>query len=498
MSLMGLDIGTSGCKALVMSEDGKIITQEGESYTVNSLRPGCYELDPAQVWRKVILCIQRSNAACKNDPVTAISFSSQGEAIIPVDSMMHPLDVSPVSADMRGLKYVEELRALVKEHDVFSITGQLLDPIHSIFKIRWWVDNEERIRKTCWKYCCFDTYVLLCLGLPPVTDRSMAARMMLYDVQGQSWSKILLDFAGINEGQLPEIINSGSVIGTLSNDVSSHLGFSVRPQVISGGHDQPCSAFGNGLIDHGTSYSVGTTECISIIQKDEDNKRIFGFPSYPHVCPGATVTLIGSQTGTRFFSWLGNILLDSSSHNYKQRLENFYDFLRSVPDDIETDVIVIPHLSGGSSYYENPHAKALMYGFSYDTHRNEFLKAAMEGITFEQYLSFSRFKRIGELQADTGAMIAAGGGSRFKNWLYMKADIFRIPIQLMSSHEAGCIGAAMLAGVGSQVFLSAEEAVECCVKKGELLVPRDKLAAYYSQKIQRYDLLYRAVDGLTQ
>ncbi|PKL29085.1 MAG: hypothetical protein CVV46_02800 [Spirochaetae bacterium HGW-Spirochaetae-2] len=498
MSIMGLDIGTSGCKVLAVSEEGKILARAGAEYPVDSPDQGRFELDPIEVWHELKSCIRQCNALCKDNPVTALSFSTQGEAVIPVDAMMHPLDKSPVSADIRGLGYVASLRSILDEQQIFNLTGQTFDSIHSIFKIKWWMDHHKRVRENCWKYCCFDTFILLCLGLPPVTDRSMAARMLLYDVKRKSWSSTLLGFAGITENQLPEIIDSGSVIGILSCDVSLDLGFTVRPKVVSGGHDQPCSAFGNGLIRKGASYSVGTTECISIVQSKEQAPHLVRYPTYPHVCPGSMVTLVGSQTGTRFFSWLGSVLFAGYNGDISCKLEDFYNLLRTVPSDLETSVQVIPHLSGGSNHYDNPHAKALVYGFTYNSTQQELLKAVMEGITFEQYLGFIRFKELHGCSENDCGLVATGGGVRFKNWISMKSDIFALPIQLMSVHEAGCIGSAMLAGWGTGVFESLEQAVRQCVKKEIIVRPNDGLAPYYTKKVKQYDLLYQSIKELAQ
>lgn len=497
MSLMGIDIGTSGCKVLVVSLDGRIIAQAGASYTVHENGEDRYELDPREVWQKIQSCIRSCNSSCEKDPVEALSFSTQGEAVVPVDSRMKPLSPAPVSADLRGLRYVGELAHKFGEKVLKEITGQQLDPIHSIFKIKWWSEQQQQIFNKCWKYCCFDTFVYLCLGLPPVTDRSMAARMMLYDITRDTWSEPLMAYLGIDAGKLPEIIPSGVEVGKLSKDVSYDLGFSICPTVISGGHDQPCAAFGNGMVDEGISYSIGTTECISVIRKQVDvdtpeNER----PTYPHVIPERMVTLVGSQTGTRFFNWLGGLLFDRNSSRFPQHLEDFYDLIRAVPSSLKTSVIILPHMFGGSSHYANPHAKAHMSGFSHESKAEDFIKAAMEGITIEQYLGFEKFLHLSGLKESEAPIIATGGGVRFENWVAIKADIFHRPFQLMATHEAGCIGAAMLAGIGIHTFSTPTEAVDAYVEKTQLIQPNESMKSYYDNKIEHFDELYHSVNEL--
>jgi xylulokinase len=497
MSLMGIDVGTSGCKALVMSTDGRILTRSEASYTIHSRENGIYELNPEEVWEKVTSCIQECNGECVEDPVVALALTTQGEAIIPLDALMNPLSFAPISADLRGARYVNEFEQLFGKDYIFSLTGQNIEAIHSIFKIKSWQQSNKTLHKTCWKYCCFDTYINLCLGLPPVTDRSMAARMMLYDITKNVWDPDLLAYVGIDAGKLPEVVSSGTIIGILSKEKSRELGFSHSISIISGGHDQPCAAFGNGMIDSGVSYSIGTTECISIVRNSEDVQMIHdGNPTYPHVIEHSLVTLVGSQTGTRFFSWLHEILYNNQFSGLLKDKKSFYDLIRAVPPSLTTPVIFLPHLSGGSTHYANPNAKAHLFNFSQETTTLEFIKAALESITIEQYMGYKKFLELNQLEAMDTPIVATGGGVRFTNWIEIKASIFNRPFQLMQSYEAGCIGAAMLAGIGINAFSSAKVAVKECVHKQKIIKPDVRMSSYYDEKIEQFDVLYHSVNML--
>ncbi len=448
-----------------------------------------------EVWEKVKSCIRNCSVQCIDDPVVALSVSTQGEAIIPIDSMMNPLTFAPISADLRGLEYVDELKGLYGEERIYSLTGQNLDAIHSIFKIKWWAHNTKNIFEKCWKFCCFDSFINICMGLPPVTDRSMAARMMLFDITNNWWSPELLGFAGIDSSNLPEIVDSGQVIGVLSQKTCKDLGFVSSVSVISGGHDQPCAAFGNGLIDSGINYSIGTTECISIIRKAEDVELLKNTnPTYPHVIEGSLVTLIGSQTGTRFFGWFQDLLRSQHISAIPFDSARFFDLIRTVPEMLETTVTLLPHLSGGSTLYSNSNAKAHLLNFSQETSAMEFFKAFLEGITIEQFLGYQKFITTNELESMKSSIVATGGGVRFPNWIEIKASIFKTPFQLMESNEAGCIGAAMLAGIGVQAFSSPIQAVEQCVHKLNIINPDSKMAEYYSNKVKQFDMLYHLLN----
>ena len=411
MSILGIDIGTSGCKAIVVSNDGKLLYNESSSYSTLNVGNEFYEINPEEVWQKVKTCIQKCNQKTTVDPVSALAISAQGEAVVPLDKNGRALSNAPISSDMRGRIYLDTLREKLGSKHVFELTGQLIDPIHTLFKLMWWKDHEKDLLRNAWKYVCFDGYIYSQMSLPPVTDETLASRTMLFDINKKYWSDELLGLVGLEEKNLPEVVSSGSIIGRLAHDVSSALGFAMAPIVISGSHDQPCAALGSGVYLDGASYSIGTTECIALISRQRiDTFDVFA-PTYPHCYAGSFVSLLGSQTGARLFTWMNDIIYEGHGPDENDQRDRLYEYIRSVIPSYRTEIIFIPHLAGSGMYYRNPNAKGIIYGLTLQTHREDFLKAALEGITFEQNLAFSDLLKCSKRNKEDMPLRAIGGGA---------------------------------------------------------------------------------------
>ena len=484
MSLMGIDIGTSGCKVVVIGADGNVLCKASAGYSLVSEQPGFYALDAEEVWDRISDCIRSANAetAEVSDPVSSVSFSSQGEAVIPVDENGSAIDKGPISSDMRGKCYLDDFSHDFDRNDLFFKTGQLIDPIHSLFKILWWRDNRPDVFAKASKFVCFDAFACMRLGLEAVTDYSMASRMFLFDYRKKRYDERILSYADLSEDRLPTVIASASLVGILPECVCMQLGFKLGVRVYAGGHDQPCSAFGSGIIDSGVNYSIGTTECLSLVSNMPFESCQLGIPSYPHVCSGRFISLIGSQTGSRVLSWMAEEFAGKD-------IEDFFQLIRRVDPALKTDVIFLAHMAG-SNFYHDPNARAVLSDITFGTSRNEIIKAVFEGITFEQYLGFmtlKNYKIFNEIQK----MRIVGGGSTIDNWVQIKADIFQREMVTLSKHDTGAIGAGMLAGIGDGTFSSEAEAVAICVKECRRFEPDCLMQTYYEDKEQKYNNLYR-------
>ncbi len=502
MSLMGIDVGTSGCKVVALSLDGRVLHTEHGEYPIISAGPEMYELNPEEVWTETVKCIQRCNHSPSviQDPVTSLSISAQGEAIVPVSRNCSVLANAPISADMRGKTCAEAVKEKYGLRYLYDLTGQIADPIHSVFKLLWWRDNRNELCRMTWKFLCCDSFFHLRLGVAPSTDGTMASRTMLYDVGRRKWSDTLLKEVGIDASQLALVRESGKKVGHIEAGVGAELGFCGPVSVVSGGHDQSCAALGSGVTADGVCYTLGTTECLSWVSPKHHDNLSVSIPTYPHVAPDSFVSLIGSQTGGRLFSWVIGLLSGCGASENFHTADCFYRYIQTVPPDYTTETIVMPHLAGTGMYFNNPNAKGFVAGLTLQTSAKDILKGILEGITFEQYLTFSHLPDIDMLFPKDNPINAVGGGCRLENWLQIKADIFGRKINKMRHLDASCLGAAMLAGIGAGEFVSLKEAVERCVTVEKSFEPNHSMTDYYSQKIRDYESLYRTMNahkGLT-
>ncbi|MHB0998734.1 MAG: FGGY-family carbohydrate kinase [Armatimonadota bacterium] len=264
MSLLGLDMGTSSCKAAVFDESGKMLAHASRKYTGYAPRPGWYEIDPAAFWNAAVEAV-REVSSIVSEPVQAMSVSSQGETFIPVDSTGIPVGPAIMNSDNRAVAEVEYLDNHIGKERIFSITGDILHPMYSLPKIMWYISHSETAGKTA-KYLSVGDYILTCMGLPTVTDYSLASRTLAFDVTAHRWSEEILDAAGVSTNMLPEIAPSGIKAGQIQGQIAQVLGVPAGTVVAVGGHDQPVGALGAGVLDVSTAMdSAGSYECLAVI-----------------------------------------------------------------------------------------------------------------------------------------------------------------------------------------------------------------------------------------
>ena len=305
MSLLGLDLGTTGCKAIAFDADGKPLVTAYREYPLLNPHPGFFELDPNAVWSHLCDCIREVTAKIPTNPAKALAISAQGEAVIPVSKTSEVLANSPVTADNRALEQADRLRERLGAEKIYAISGQPVHGQFSVPKIAWWKEHEPALYRDSWKFLCYGDFALQRLGLEPVIDYSMAARMLGFDIRSLSWSEELLGAAGVDGEKLPVARPSGYVVGEVSRAIALDLGLPPGVQVVVGGHDQPCGALGAGVLGRGEAmYAIGTTESIAAVVKEPTSRlEQDNVPCYPHVVPEMFAALTGNQTGGRLLRW---------------------------------------------------------------------------------------------------------------------------------------------------------------------------------------------------
>ena len=209
-------------------------------------------LNPDEVWGALEGCIRACAAqAGRRDPVSALAVSTQGEAVVPLDRRAAPLAHAPISADARGEEFLAQAAEAPGADYLFKTTGQIMDPIHTLFKLLWWKKYTPELYEQTWKFLTFDSFVLMKMGLPPLMETSMAARTMCFDVPRGCWSETIHRRFGLDADKMPQVIQSGRPLGTIDASIARQLGFTAPVTAVPGGHDQPCAALGAGISDKG-------------------------------------------------------------------------------------------------------------------------------------------------------------------------------------------------------------------------------------------------------
>ncbi len=488
MSLLGLDIGTTGCKALAFDAEGRRLASAYREYPTAHPHPGWSELDSEAVWGHVRSVIAEVASQTRKDPISALCVSSMGEAMTPVSADRKILGPSILCSDIRGAEYADRLRDSMGPEAFYAINPNILNAAYSMPKLAWLRDHEPELYRSAHRFLLWSDLVGFLLGAEPRTSHSHANRTLLFDIHAERWSDDLLERCGIERELLPETVPSGTVAGRVSRGMADELGLPDGVVVVVGGHDQCCNAFGAGVIEPGMAVcGIGTFECYAPAFRMPEDPLVMlknGLNIEHHVIRDLYVTFAYNQSGS-LVRWFRDTFAASERHE-----PDIYDRLTAEMPSDPTRLLVLPYFepTGPPDYVAD--AAGVVLGLTPTTTRGEVLKAIMECSTLYFVELMDTLRRVG---LGVHEFTATGGGAKSDSWLQIKADVFGVPFVRPRETESGALGAAMLAGVATGVFADPREAAAACGRRSRTFEPDPTRHARYAEKAQAYSRLYPSV-----
>ena len=497
MSLLGIDVGTTGCKVIAFREDGEILSQAYGEYPLIHPQPGWSELDSNVVWEKVSDGIRKVASETNSDPIEAISVASQGEAVTPVWGNCEVLANAITTFDSRTIGICDELLQDITPLEIMQITGMPPSDIHTLAKIVWIQRNQPDLYGEVWKFFGYEDFVNFRLGVQLAVDYSLAARTMFFDIINKTWSEKMLNLANIDPELLPEPVPSGTIIGEIGTKVSGELGLPQGVVVVAGGHDQPCGALGSGIIRGGELMdATGTVECIAPAFSEPviNNQMIEGnFACYPHVVEDLYVTLGFVSSGGVVLRWFRDNFAQSEISQANEEGRDVYDILLDEIPDNPSSAMLLPHFTGSGTPHLDLESRGAIVGLTLSTTKAELVKSILEGISYEIKQNLSMLQDAG---VEINEVRAIGGGAKSDKWLQLKADMFGKKVIALDISEGVCLGTAILSGTAIGKYNSIEEAVDLLVKPRETFYPRDEIAQQYDQKLNIYQQIYPSIKDI--
>ena len=333
MSYLGIDIGTSGCKAVVFNETGKELASAYREYTLICSKPGWAELESEKVMSSCFDSIREVNAKIYDNPVEAMCISSQGEAFTCIGTDNKILRNAMVSSDSRADQIAKEWSHNFGIDKLYQITGHTAHPLFSLFKLIWIKENQPDIWNKTIKFYCFEDLMHHALGIDPAISWPMAGRTMLFDVRRHVWSEEILKSIGLGSSKLANPVASGKIIGIIRKDMAKQLGFVHEVKVITGGHDQTVGALGAGITKPGISmYATGTVECFCpMLEKPSFTDELMknNLCCYDYTLENQYTTVAYSLTGGSILKWFRDEFGQSEKERAKRTGENPYSLLLS-------------------------------------------------------------------------------------------------------------------------------------------------------------------------
>ena len=498
MRLLGLDVGTTGCKAAVFEQDGALIASAHREYDVLLPRPTWAEQDAERVWRLAQDAMREVIAAVTMDwtcgeEIEALALSVQGEAVIPVDRDGHALRPAILGMDTRTAAQNEWLAARFGARTLFETTGMPIHTINTLPKLMWLREHEPDVWNRAEQFLLYEDFILRKMTGEAVVSRCLASRTQMFDLREDAWSGEVLETLGIENAQLARVAPSGTPVGPMRADLAADLGFATPPVVVTGGHDQACGALGVGLVRPGLAMvSTGTAEVVEVaLATPVLNEALYegNVSVYAHTVPELYLAMTLNHSGGLLLRWYrdtyGREEIAAAARGGES--PDAYDLLLAGASPEPTSLLLLPHFAGSGTPTFDTASKGAILGLTFATTKTEVAKAILEGLTFELRINLDLL-REGGVAIDE--LRAIGGGARSDLWLQLKADVTGIPVVAPAVTDAACWGAALLAGAGIGCFAGVAEAASASPSLTRRFEPDRERSARYAERYTLYRELY--------
>ena len=490
--LLGIDIGTTSVKAVVFNENGRRISKAVEEYSLETPRPDYVELDPEVYWRSCIRAVREAAKPISDkNEIKALSISSQGETLIAIDERGNPLQKAIVWLDNRSKDEAEEI-AKRFGREVYEVTGQpTVVPTWPATKILWMKKRVPHLFKEVRTFMMVEDYIIYRLTGKRVTEPSICSSTLLFDIRrDRRWGE-MLEYLGINEDQLPEIVRSGAVIGELTEEASESLGLPKQTIVASGAFDQAAAAIGAGNIEEGV-VSESTGAALAIVATT--TKRIYDpmkrIPLHRHAAPRLYFLMPWCQTAGIILKWFRDRFAQPEKVVGEMLGISAYEVLDREAERVPPGsggLIILPHFAGAASPEFDPMARGVFFGLTLSHDRRHIVRAMLEAIGYMLRRNIELLKGLGISIKEVRSI---GGGARSRIWCRIKADILQTPILVPVEEETACLGAAILAGIASGEYRDLRDAVKRLVIIKERIDPDPGNRLTYTRLYEIYVELY--------
>ena len=500
MNLIGLDIGTTGCRAVVFDADGAVLAAAGREYPVDFPHPNWAEQDAERVWALARESLSQAIARAGVRDVAAIGLSVQGEAITPVDAKGDAIRATILGMDTRTDAENVMLGERFGAEWLFRRTGMPVHTVNTLPKLLWLKAREPDVWRRADRFLLYEDFLTNKMTGRAVTSRCLASRTQMYDLWSDGWSDEILDAVELDPKRLASVQQSGVAVGELTRDLTEAIGLTKPPLVVSGGHDQACAALGAGLTRAGLAMvSTGTAEVVEVALPSPDSLTVNdalqrgNVSVYAHVVPGLFLAMTLNQSGGLLLRWFRDTLCASDLDAARQSGRDAYDVILAGAPAGPTSLLVLPHFAGAGTPTFDTRSKGAILGLTFGTTKAEIAKALIEGLTFELAVNLDL---LADARVSVDELRAVGGGAKSDLWLRLKADIGGIPVVAPRVTEAASWGAAMLAGVAAGAFASAADAAERTVRFDRRFAPDPAGQAAYAPRYALYREVYPTLKEL--
>ena len=481
---IGIDLGTSAVKLLLMEAGGRIANVVSKEYPLYFPKPGWSEQNPQDWWNAVLEGLRELLDGFDKSAVKGISFGGQMHGLVVLDDKDQVIRPAILWNDGRTAKQTDWMNTEIGKARLSELTANIAFAGFTAPKLLWMKEEEPDLFARIAKIMLPKDYLTYCFTGIHATDYSDASGMLLLDVANKCWSKEMVEYCQIRMDMLPQLYESFEVVGTLKAEIAQELGLNLDVKVIAGAGDNAAAAVGTGTVGDGKcNISLGTSGTIFISSGkfgvDDQN----GLHSFRHA--DGKYHLMGCMLSAASCNkwWMEEII----------GTEDFSREQQAITKLGENSVYFLPYLMGERSPHNDPDARGAFIGMTMDTSRADMTQAVLEGVAFAIRDSFEIAKTLGVPITRTKI---CGGGAKSPLWRKIIANVLGIEVDCVVAEEGPGYGGAILAAVGCGEYASVEEAAGQLVSVKETEVPDMQLTAKYEEKYRRFAQIYPAVKGL--
>ncbi|MDD3416964.1 MAG: xylulokinase [Lachnospiraceae bacterium] len=484
MLYIGIDLGTSAVKLLLMDQNGKIERIVSKEYPIFFPHPGWSEQNPEDWFSRTIEGLKELTSDCDKTQIGGISFGGQMHGLVVLDENDQVIRPALLWNDGRTIEECDYLNNVIGKENLSKYTANISFTGFTAPKILWIKNKEPENFKRIKKIMLPKDYIAYMLSGVHCTDVSDASGMLLFDVKNKTWSKEMCDICGITEDQLATIYESYDTVGTLKDTIAEELGMPATVKIVAGAGDNAAAAVGTGTVGDGMcNISLGTSGTIFISSENFGVDKNNALHAFAHA--DGHFHLMGCMLSAASCNkwWMDEIIGTTDYKGEQKKITKLG----------ENHVFFLPYLMGERSPHNNPNARGTFIGMTMDTSREDMTQAVLEGVAFAIRDSFEIAKSLGIHIERTKI---CGGGAKSPLWKQIMANVLNIKVDVIESEEGPALGGAILAAVANKEFQSVEDAASKLVKVVDTVEPTPELAAKYEEKYQKFAKIYPTVKNL--
>ena len=484
MYYIGVDLGTSAVKLILMDKEGNVVKTVSREYPLYFPKPGWSEQNPSDWYENAVEGIKELTDGVDAAQVAGISFGGQMHGLVILDKDNEVIRPAILWNDGRTTKECEYLNNTIGKDKIAEYTANIAFAGFTAPKILWLRENEPENFKKISKIMLPKDYLAYKMTGVHCTDVSDASGMLLFDVKNRCWSKEMLDICGIDENCMAKVFESYECVGNLTKEAAQCMGLTENVKVIAGAGDNAAAAVGTGTVGDGKcNISLGTSGTIFISSDKfgvDDNNALH---SFDHA--DGHFHLMGCMLSAASCNkwWMDDII---GTKDYGAEQENITKLG-------ENHVFFLPYLMGERSPHNDPNARGTFIGLTMDTTRADMTQAVLEGVAFALRDSFEVARSLGIHIARTRI---CGGGAKSPLWKKIVANVLNIPVDIPENEQGPSMGGAMLAAVACGEYPTVRDAAEAIVKLTDTVEPEPELAAKYEERYQKFRKIYPACRDL--